>query len=84
MSEQDNQTLGAQAQLKQLREALQQELIQVNLDRQAVDLRQGSLECQAQLMALQMQEVALLRVVQFLDAEEPAEPEVTWADQDEG
>ena len=83
MSEQDSQTMGAQARLKQLREALQQELNQVNQARQTADLALGYREFQALLMGLQMQEVALLRVVQFLDAKEPDEPEHTWADQEE-
>ena len=84
MSDQDNKTMGAQARLKLLREGLQQELHQVNQARQAVDPHQGYLEAQGLLMGLQMQEVALLRVLQVVDAEESPEPEVTWADQDEG
>lgn len=82
MSETDSQTLGAQAQLTQLREALQQELTLVNQARQQVDPHQGYLEAQGQLMGLQMLEVALLRVIQLIDAKEPDDPETTWADQD--
>lgn len=76
--------MGPQAQLKLLRELLEQELNRVKTERLQVDPRQGYLESQAVLMALQMEEVALLRVAQLLEQlDQQAAPETTWADQED-